>query len=83
MERSAVPESTSPDDMRALVQQVQTIVAESGVPEGFDAASWTTAWLAEPNPALGGRMPTEFMDTPEGRALISGLLAQMQSAAYA
>jgi uncharacterized protein (DUF2384 family) len=69
--------------MRAVVQQVQTIVAESGVPEGFDATRWTIDWLAEPNPALGGRTPNEFLNTPEGRALISGLLAQMQSGAYA
>ena len=39
----------------SLVGQVQKIVAESGQPDGFDAARWTADWLAESNPALGGR----------------------------
>lgn len=67
----------------SLVGQVQRIVAESGSPEGFDAARWTADWLEEPNDALGGRRPGEFMDTADGRALVSGLVARMQSGAYA
>ena len=67
----------------SLVGQVQKIVSESGIPDGFDAARWTADWLAEPNDALGGRAPGEFMDTSDGRALVSGLVAQMQSGAYA
>jgi putative toxin-antitoxin system antitoxin component (TIGR02293 family) len=66
-----------------LVGQVQKIVAESGEPRGFDAATWTAGWLEEPNAALGGRAPGEFMDTADGRALVEGLVAQMQSGAYA
>jgi putative toxin-antitoxin system antitoxin component (TIGR02293 family) len=66
-----------------LVGQVQKIVSESGHPEGFDAATWTANWLDEPNAALGGRAPGEFMDTADGRALVAGLVAQMQSGAYA
>lgn len=67
----------------SLVGQVQKIVSESGSPVGFDAARWTADWLVEPNDALGGRTPGEFMDTSDGRALVSGLVAQMQSGAYA
>lgn len=67
----------------SLVGQVQKIVAESGTPDGFDAARWTADWLAEPNTALGGRPPGEFMDTADGRALVSALVAQMQTGAYA
>jgi len=82
--RAEVPESPNPNaSLRALVQQVQTIVAESGLPEGFDTTRWTIDWLAQPNAALGGRTPNEFIDTPEGRAVLAGLLAQMQSGAYA
>ncbi len=66
-----------------LIGQVQTIVAESGGPDGFDAARWTAAWLEEPNAALGGQAPCAFMDTADGRALVRGLVAQMQSGAYA
>jgi putative toxin-antitoxin system antitoxin component (TIGR02293 family) len=66
-----------------LVGQVEKMVAESGEPQGFDAARWTAEWLEEPNAALAGKSPGEFMDTADGRALVSGLVAQMQSGAYA
>ena len=66
-----------------LVGQVEKIVGESGEPRGFDAAQWTAAWLQRPNPALGGRTPGDFMDTADGRTLVAGLIAQMQSGAYA
>lgn len=66
-----------------LIGQVEQIVAESGTPEGFDPATWTAAWLTQPAAALGGTSPGEFMDTADGRALVSGLISQMQSGAYA
>ena len=69
-----------------LVGQVQKIVAESGdgyLSNDFDAPSWTAQWLARQNPALGGKPPAEFLDTADGRALVTGLVAQMQSGAYA
>lgn len=66
-----------------LVGLVEKIVAESGEPAGFDAAQWTAAWLQGPNNALGGKTPGDFMDTADGRALVAGLVAQMQSGAYA
>lgn len=66
-----------------LVGLVEKIVAQSGEPAGFDAAQWTAAWLEEANHALGGKAPGDFMDTADGRALVAGLVAQMQSGAYA
>ena len=66
-----------------LVGQVERVVSESGSAEGFDAAQWTAAWLQRKNPALGGLMPGEFMDTAEGRVLVAGLIDQMQTGAYA
>lgn len=69
--------------MARLVGQVQKIVAESGRPAGFNAARWTAQWLQEPNAALGGRTPGEFMDTADGRAFVSGLVGQMQAGTYA
>lgn len=66
-----------------LVGQVESIVSESGSPRGFDAAKWTAAWLEEAQPALGGQRPAELMDTAEGRAMVSDLVARMQSSAYA
>ena len=67
----------------SLVGQIQRIVRESGGPQDFDAARWTADWLEEPNAALGGQTPGEFMDTSDGRTLVSGLVARMQSGAYA
>jgi putative toxin-antitoxin system antitoxin component (TIGR02293 family) len=66
-----------------LIGQVQAMVAESGDPEGFDAARWFAAWIAEPSPALGGRKPEELLETADGREAVSRLLAQMQSGAFA
>jgi putative toxin-antitoxin system antitoxin component (TIGR02293 family) len=66
-----------------LVGQAQSLVEESGGPKDFNAAQWLADWLDHPLPALGGRRPAEFMDTADGRALVSDLLAQQQSGAYA
>jgi putative toxin-antitoxin system antitoxin component (TIGR02293 family) len=66
-----------------LVGQVQQVVRESGNPEGFEAPRWVAAWLRRPVPALGGARPAELMDTSEGREIVSSLVAQMQSGAYA
>jgi uncharacterized protein (DUF2384 family) len=65
-----------------LIGLVEKIVGESGEPAGFDAARWTAAWLERPNNALAGKTPGDFMDTADGRALVAGLVAQMQSGAY-
>lgn len=69
--------------MAKLVGQVEKMVAQSGDPGGFDAARWVGDWLNQPNPALGGQLPAEYMDTSEGQGLVSKLLAQAQSGAYA
>jgi putative toxin-antitoxin system antitoxin component (TIGR02293 family) len=66
-----------------LVGQVDQMVSESGTAEGFDAARWLADWLERPLPALGGRAPGALLDTAEGRDLVSGLLGQIQSGAYA
>ena len=66
-----------------LIGQADTMVQESGDPTGFDAPRWTAEWLQGPHPALGGRTPGELLDTADGRALVSDLLARQQSGAYA
>ncbi len=66
-----------------LIGQLQAMIQESGDPDGFDAAAWLSRWLREPLPALGGARPLAYMDTMEGQALVSDLLARMQSGAYA
>ena len=59
------------------------MVEESGDPRGFNAAPWVARWLEEPLAALGGRKPRELMDTAEGQAVVSNMLARAQSGAYA
>ena len=65
-----------------LIAQADRIVRESGDPTRFDAVRWTAEWLQSPHPALGGRTPGELLETAEGRALVTDLLARQQSAAY-
>jgi putative toxin-antitoxin system antitoxin component (TIGR02293 family) len=66
-----------------LVGQIQAIMEESGNPEGLDAAAWLSRWLSEPLPAFGGVCPLNLLDTMEGQALVSNVLARIQSSAYA
>jgi putative toxin-antitoxin system antitoxin component (TIGR02293 family) len=69
--------------MMVLLGQVESMIAGSGAGADFNAATWTANWLDSPQPALGGRRPGDLIDTSDGRALVSSLLAQMQSGAYA
>jgi putative toxin-antitoxin system antitoxin component (TIGR02293 family) len=66
-----------------LLGQVQAMVRDSGNPEGFDAAAWLSEWMSTPVPALGGARPLDLMDTMTGQAIVSQLVSQMQSGAYA
>ncbi len=80
--RSAVDEMRE-RGIALLNKQVQRMVEESGNPAGFDAAAWVGEWLQKPNSALGGDRPSKFMGTADGQQMISRLLAQAQSGAYA
>lgn len=66
-----------------LVGQLETMIAESGDPTGFDAPAWLSRWLREPLPALGGRQPIDLLDTMEGQSIVSNALACVGSGAYA
>ena len=66
-----------------LVGQVESMIAESGNPDGFDAAKWVASWLEKPSPALAGEKPSAYLDTIAGQEMISDLLAKIQTGAYA
>lgn len=69
--------------LERLIGQVSAMIRESGGSEGFDSAKWVAHWIDQPVPALGGRRPGELLDTIEGQQLVSKILAQSQSGAYA
>lgn len=69
--------------LQRLIGQVETMVAESGDSTHFNAAKWLAGWMESPNPALGGRCPADYMRLPEGQEMLSQLLSQTQSGAYA
>jgi putative toxin-antitoxin system antitoxin component (TIGR02293 family) len=82
----SVEESERAFSVAKLIGQAAMMVGDAGDTDGtasFNAATWTAQWLQEANNALGGAAPGEYLDTAEGRALVSQLLAQMQSGAYA
>lgn len=66
-----------------LVGQLEAMIQESGNSTGFDARAWMARWLTEPLPAFGGARPADLIDTMEGQALVSSMLAKLQSSAYA
>lgn len=76
------PPSISHAVIEMLVTQVQNMVEESGDQDGFDARSWLFDWLQSPLSALGDQRPVDFLHTPEGRDLISRMLASFQTGAY-
>lgn len=69
--------------LERLVGQVEQMVKQSGDATDFDAGRWLGEWLQRPLPALAGKKPAEFMDTMVGQNLLSKLLSQSQSGAYA
>jgi hypothetical protein len=62
-----------------LIGEVEQIMLESSDEVAFDAARWFGRWLTEPQPALGGAEPREYVDCGDGRELLSTLLRQQQS----
>jgi uncharacterized protein (DUF2384 family) len=72
----------APPGMASLIAQVQRMIEESGRPEGFNAAAWVARWVDRPLGALGGKKPAEVMGTAKGRALVSAVVARMQSGTY-
>ncbi len=69
--------------VESLIGLVQTMVDQSGDPQGFDAARWLSDWMSRPLPALGGATPASYLDTFEGQKLVAQLLSTTQGGAYA
>ncbi|HET7402512.1 MAG TPA: antitoxin Xre/MbcA/ParS toxin-binding domain-containing protein [Usitatibacter sp.] len=67
-----------------LLARAESMVAESTSPDarGFDTARWLGEWLETPQPALGGRRPSEMLDTPTGVAIVEKALGALASGSY-
>lgn len=49
---------------------------------GFNVGKWLGQWIERPQPALGGKRPAEFLDTPTGVEVVSRVLGAIESGAY-
>jgi uncharacterized protein (DUF2384 family) len=65
-----------------LIEQVKTLLRQSGNDDPFDATAWVERWLRRPNHALGGAAPELYMNTPEGEALLTRLIGAMAAGSY-
>lgn len=67
-----------------LLAIAEEIVEDSTSPDAttFDTARWLGQWIERPQPALGGRRPSQLLDTPTGVAMVTKLLGAIRSGAY-
>ena len=72
--------------MVRLLATAQRIVGDSTSPQAsesdFDVAKWLGRWIEQPQPALGGRRPSDMLDTPTGMTVVARLLGSLESGAY-
>src|SRR5579871_2438681 len=64
-----------------LLGIAQSMLHESTADEakGFDAGRWLGRWLEQPQPALGGKKPSELLDTPTGIDIVARVLGAIGS----
>jgi len=65
--------------LATLIGQVESMLGEEA---GEDAAKWFYKWAQDPVPALGGRRPTELLDTKEGQQVVGTLLSAIEAGTY-
>ncbi len=70
--------------MIKLLGIAQDIVEDSTAADAkdFDTVKWLGQWIERPQPALGGRKPADYLDTPNGVEIVAQLLGAIHSAAY-
>lgn len=70
--------------MIKLIRVAQEILDDStsDAAKDFDVVRWLGQWIEQPQPALGGRKPAEYLDTPTGIELVCRVIGAMQSGAY-
>jgi putative toxin-antitoxin system antitoxin component (TIGR02293 family) len=69
--------------MAALLAKAQEMATDTAATEArFDAGAWLGRWIELPQPALGGRRPSELLDTATGVLVVSRLLGSLVSGSY-
>jgi uncharacterized protein (DUF2384 family) len=70
---------------QVLIRLVERIVRESGSEHavGFRADAWLDRWIQRPLLALGGLTPADMLKKRGGLAIVTRILQQAQSGAYA
>jgi putative toxin-antitoxin system antitoxin component (TIGR02293 family) len=70
--------------MVKLLGLAQRIARDSTAKEakGFDSVKWLGQWIERPQAALGGRKPSDLLDTPTGFEMVARVLGSIQSGAY-
>jgi putative toxin-antitoxin system antitoxin component (TIGR02293 family) len=71
-------------NLLSLLAKARDIVADSLAPEAknFDVAGWLGRWIETPQPALGGKMPSQFLDTEFGARMVERTLGALRSDVY-
>lgn len=70
--------------MVRLLGQAHDIVSRSTAAGAatFQTAEWLGEWIETPQPALGGRKPSDLLDTPTGFEIVSRTLGALESGSY-
>ena len=69
------------DAFLQLLRKAREMKAQSTHPDAssFDVEVWLCGWVKTPQPALGGRRPSELLVTPGGLKATLRLLGSIQS----
>jgi uncharacterized protein (DUF2384 family) len=70
--------------IKKMLALAESIASNSLHPDAknFDSGKWLGEWIERPQPALGGRKPTEFLNTETGGQRILQLLGALESGSY-
>jgi putative toxin-antitoxin system antitoxin component (TIGR02293 family) len=71
-------------NLLSLLAKAGDIVEDSTAPEAknFDVAGWLGRWIETPQPALGGKKPSQLLDTAFGTRLVERTLGALRSDVY-
>jgi putative toxin-antitoxin system antitoxin component (TIGR02293 family) len=71
-------------NLLSLLAKARDIVEDSVASEAkdFDVAGWLGRWIETPQPALGGKRPSDLLDTEVGARMVERTLGALRSDTY-